>query len=106
MVEDDDAVRRFVQAVLEPAGYDVRVASGGEEALNGADADLLITDILMPDMNGRELAERIRERAPETAVLFVSGYAGKDASPEDGARFLAKPFTPSELLAQVQALLT
>ena len=77
VVEDDDAVRRFVQAVLEPAGYDVRVASGGEEALLGADADLLITDILMPGMNGRELAERIRERAPETARDVHLGLRGQ-----------------------------
>jgi CheY-like chemotaxis protein len=60
----------------------------------------------MPGMNGHELAARIRERSPDTHVLFVSGYTGKDAKLESGARFLAKPFTPSELLQEVQSLLT
>ncbi|MDA0164818.1 response regulator [Solirubrobacter ginsenosidimutans] len=106
VVEDDDSIRALMRAVLEPAGYEVRLAAGGEEALNGADADLLITDILMPGMNGRELATRITERAPETHVLFISGYTGKDTRLQDGERFLAKPFTPSALLEQVQALLT
>jgi CheY-like chemotaxis protein len=105
VVEDDDSIRALMRAVLEPAGYDVRLASGGEEALRGADADLLITDILMPGMNGRELATRITERAPDTHVLFISGYTGKDARLQEGERFLAKPFTPSALLEQVQALL-
>jgi two-component system cell cycle sensor histidine kinase/response regulator CckA len=106
VVEDDDSIRALMRAVLEPAGYRVRLASGGEEALSGADADLLITDILMPGMNGRELATRITERAPDTHVLFISGYTGKDTRLEEGERFLAKPFTPSALLEQVQALLT
>ena len=66
---------------------------------------MLITDILMPGMNGRELADRVLARAPATRVLFISGYAGEDVQLEDGARFLAKPFTPSELLEQVQSLL-
>ena len=105
VVEDDDSIRALMRAVLEPAGYEVRLAAGGEEALSGADADLLITDILMPGMNGRELATRITERAPDTHVLFISGYTGKDTRLEDGERFLAKPFTPSSLLEQVQALL-
>ena len=66
---------------------------------------MLITDILMPGMNGRELADRVLARAPATRVLFISGYAGEDVQLEDGARFLAKPFTPGELLEQVQSLL-
>ena len=84
----------------------MRVAADAQEALDGPDADLLVTDILMPGMNGRELATRILERAPGTRVIFISGYTGDDAQLEPNARFLAKPFTPSELLKQVQALLT
>ena len=78
-------------------------------ALDGSD-DLLITDMLMPGMNGRELAAEILSRAPATRVLYISGYTGEDVtrrSPlEPNARFLAKPFTPSELLLQVQEMLT
>jgi CheY-like chemotaxis protein len=59
----------------------------------------------MPGLNGRELAARILERAPATRVIFISGYTGDGAELDDRARFLAKPFTPSELLKQVQALL-
>jgi two-component system cell cycle sensor histidine kinase/response regulator CckA len=105
VVEDDDALRDLVRVVLEPAGYEVRLAADGEDALRHPDPDLLITDILMPGMNGRELADRLLARAPRTRVLFISGYAGEDVELEDGARFLAKPFTPGELLEQVRALL-
>ena len=105
VVEDDEAIRDLVRVVLEPAGYEVTLAAGGEEALRHADPDVLITDILMPGMNGRELADRVLARAPATRVLFISGYAGEDVQLEDGARFLAKPFTPGELLEQVQRLL-
>ncbi|WP_053226138.1 ATP-binding response regulator [Solirubrobacter soli] len=105
VVEDDDALRDLVRVVLEPAGYRVTLARGGEEALRRADPDLLITDILMPGMNGRELADRILARAPGTRVLFISGYAGEDVQLDAGARFLAKPFTPGELLEHVQSLL-
>jgi PAS domain S-box-containing protein len=105
VVEDDEAIRALVRGVLEASGYDVRVAAAAEEALAGPDADLLVTDILMPGMNGRELAARILERAPETRVIFISGYTGDQVELVENARFLAKPFTPSELLKQVQALL-
>jgi PAS domain S-box-containing protein len=105
VVEDDEAIRDLVRVVLEPAGYDVSLAAGGEEALRAPDPDVLITDILMPGMNGPELADRVLQRAPGTRVLFISGYAGEDVRLEDGARFLAKPFTPGELLEQVNSLL-
>ena len=105
VVEDDEAIRALVRGVLEASGYDVRVAAEAEEALAGPDADLLVTDILMPGMNGRDLAARILERAPGTRVIFISGYTGDQVELVENARFLAKPFTPSELLKQVQALL-
>jgi CheY-like chemotaxis protein len=105
VVEDDDSIRSLVRGVLEQAGYTVRVAAAAEEALAGAGADLLITDMLMPGLNGRELAERILARAPGTRVLYISGYTGDEVPLAAGARFLAKPFTPNELLEQVRALL-
>ena len=105
VVEDDAGIRALVRGVLESAGYDVRVAADADAALDGPDADLLLTDILMPGMNGRELARRILQRAPATRVIFISGYTGDDAKLEPGARFLAKPFTPSVLLTRVRELL-
>ena len=73
VVEDDEAIRALVRGVLEPAGYDVRVAAGGAGgARRGADADLLITDILMPGMNGRELADaHPRARARHARALHL-----------------------------------
>jgi PAS domain S-box-containing protein len=106
VVEDDESVRALVRGVLESAGYDVRVAAEPQEALGGPDADLLITDMLMPGMNGRELAARILERAPRTHVLYISGYTGDDLSLGEDTRFLPKPFTPSVLLEQVRMLLS
>jgi CheY-like chemotaxis protein len=105
VVDVVEALRDLVRVVLEPAGYEVTIAGGGDEALRHPDPDLLITDILMPGMNGRELADRIWARAPGTRVLFISGYAGEDVQLDEGARFLAKPFTPGELLDQVRSLL-
>jgi two-component system cell cycle sensor histidine kinase/response regulator CckA len=108
VVEDDDGVRSLVQGVLEQSGYAVQVAADPEAALRIADPsfDLLITDMLMPGMSGRELAARMLERMPSARVLYISGYTGEDitrrAPMEPGARFLAKPFTPTELLAEVR----
>ncbi|HWK26691.1 MAG TPA: response regulator [Solirubrobacter sp.] len=105
VVEDDESVRALLRGVLVSAGYDVRLAADPAEALAGPDADLVITDMLMPGMNGRELAERLLDRAPGVRVLFISGYTGEDLALDDGVRFLPKPFTPSELLEQVRAIL-
>ncbi|BDG09525.1 substrate-binding domain-containing protein [Anaeromyxobacter paludicola] len=113
VVEDDPIVRSLVSRLLRGFGYQVRTAEGGEECLarmgDGATpVDLLLTDVVMPRMNGRELYERLRERRPGLKVLFMSGYAsdviGRHGVEDDGdaVGFLQKPFTAADLAARVR----
>jgi two-component system cell cycle sensor histidine kinase/response regulator CckA len=110
LVEDDLRVRDLVAQVLESNGYEVWVADSPERALQLAASrptaiDLLLTDVVMPHMNGRALFERLREKRPRLHVLYMSGYAGdilaRNGVIDDGTSFLAKPFTSSELLYRV-----
>jgi two-component system cell cycle sensor histidine kinase/response regulator CckA len=103
LVEDEDGVRRLGRATLEGAGYAVMDAPDGEAALDllaaGVAAEVLVTDLTMPGIGGRELAARARETRPELGVVFISGYA-PDAGWLDGipgAVFLPKPFAPADL---------
>jgi len=114
IVEDDSAVREVTHRALSAGGYTVLVAGNGPEALvalDGAECvpHLVVTDVVMPGMNGRELVENIRRRYSGVRVLFVSGYAHdvmeNHGLLDDGAAFLPKPFTPSALLAKVRATL-
>ncbi|MBA4071483.1 MAG: hypothetical protein C0497_06560 [Gemmatimonas sp.] len=115
VVEDESAVRELVRTALTRAGYRVLAARDGDEALTRAAAhagriDLLLTDVVMPGLNGRELALRFRQARPNARVLFMSGFAS-DVIAEDGglvgdSELLTKPFTPAELLARVQAVLS
>ncbi|HYD51802.1 MAG TPA: ATP-binding protein, partial [Gemmatimonadaceae bacterium] len=114
LVEDEDALRRLAARVLTRRGYRVLVANGGDEALAIAAAhdgaiDLLLTDVVMPGMSGRELAERLATLRPETKLMYMSGYT-EDAIVRHGVSghetaFLQKPFTPDALLRGVQAVL-
>jgi two-component system cell cycle sensor histidine kinase/response regulator CckA len=113
LVEDEEIVRSLVQELLEGLGYGVEVAADGEEALarlaDGAAADLVITDLVMPRLGGRELARRVRDFRPGVPVLFVSGFTGDTAAvhgpPPPASAFLEKPFTAAELADKVRALL-
>jgi len=114
LVEDEDPVRELVQEMLEMAGYRVHAASSGPEALawaeNPAHAfDILVSDVVMPRMNGGELAERLRHLRPHTRVLFVSGYPDdaivRHGVRESGAPFLQKPFTYQTLTEKVREVL-
>jgi signal transduction histidine kinase/CheY-like chemotaxis protein len=113
VVEDDDEVRRLTCGVLKTAGYLVMEASGPKQALRLLDEceapHLLITDLVMPDMNGRELAECMQERQPGLKVLFLSGYAGGAATAqgmlEPGRDFLEKPYAPALLAKKVREIL-
>jgi PAS domain S-box-containing protein len=115
VVEDEQLVRDLVHRTLSRAGYTVLVAEHGEEALGVSRAnlgpiDLLVTDVVMPRMNGNELASRLSLERPGIRVLFVSGYANDvldlRGGLEAGTEYLQKPFTPSVLLDRVRELLT
>lgn len=115
LVEDEDAVRRLARDVLEAAGYTVHEAPGGEQALDlserlkDREIHLLLTDVVMGGISGRELAERLKLKRPETRVLFMSGYT-EDAIIRHGvytaqAAFIGKPFSPAALAAKVREVL-
>jgi len=114
VAEDEPAVRAFVVATLTRAGYTVRQAEDGEEALkllvsSPERIDLLISDVVMPRLGGKELSLRAREVSPGSRILFISGYIGdavaERGSAEDRIRVLRKPFGPRELLAEVRSIL-
>ena len=114
LVEDEDAVRNIVKATLEAQGYRLLVAPSGEEALDIAKVhsgpiDLLITDIVLPHMNGREVARRLHKKRPETVILYTSGYTdislNESAEPGNQIHFIGKPFTPRAIASRVRELL-
>jgi CheY-like chemotaxis protein len=114
LVEDGDALREVLQRVLEELGYSVLVARDGEEALavsaaQGGPIHILVTDVVMPNMGGRELAIELWKTRPETRVLFMSGYT-EDAILHQGLRkatvgFIGKPFRPDFLASKVREML-
>ena len=114
LVEDGEALRDVLQRVLEDFGYVVHVARDGEEALAVSDRvdgpiHLLVTDVVMPHMGGRELAVELWGRRPETRVLFMSGYT-EDSILQQGLRkpsvaFIGKPFRPEALARKVRDML-
>jgi PAS domain S-box-containing protein len=114
VVEDDAPVREVTVRALRASGYQVLVAASGREALALEPAaldglDLVVTDVVMPGLDGRTMADELRRRRPALRVLYVSGYT-EDAVIargvlSSGMGFLAKPFTPATLLARVRAVL-
>jgi CheY-like chemotaxis protein len=115
IVEDQEIVRNLAATVLEGRGYLTIGAATGPEALEllagrkPGEIDLLLTDVILPGMSGRELADRVRSEFPEIKVLFTSGYSGEVLGRrgvlEEGLEFLPKPFTPAALVDKVQAIL-
>jgi signal transduction histidine kinase len=113
LVEDEDAIRRVVRLALSRCGYRVIDFPSGEAAMGfcevaGERLDLLLTDVVMPGMNGRELAERAVGARPSLKVLYMSGYADgamEAGAVADPARFLWKPFTPTEVARAVRRAL-
>jgi hypothetical protein len=113
VVEDEEGVRKLVSAVLNNGGYTVIEAANGLAALsiyekNSHKIDLVLTDVVMPQMNGFELGLKIAEKNPDLQVLYMSGYRDSpiDSAPgEPPKAFLNKPFTPDILLAKVREAL-
>ena len=114
MVEDDDDVRLFAADGLRELGYEVLQASGGEEALatlraQASRIELLLTDVVMPGMTGRELVERASAAHPAIKVLYMSGYPGEVITEggrvQEGVMLLSKPFTLQALAARVEEML-
>jgi two-component system cell cycle sensor histidine kinase/response regulator CckA len=112
LVEDNDAVRRPVARLLSDFGYDVVAADGPEEALRlaaGRRLDLLVTDVVMPTMNGRQLAERLLADRSDLKVLYMSGYTDDAVIArgviEPGTAFLQKPFGADRLAQKIRELL-
>jgi DNA-binding NtrC family response regulator len=110
VVDDDESVRRITTEILRKGGYTVLQAAGGTEALSvswnhDGGLDLLLTDIVLPGMNGVQLASRIADQRPGIAVIFMSGRPEVDAVrfgvQAPGYPFLPKPFGVEELLAIV-----
>jgi PAS domain S-box-containing protein len=114
LVEDEAVVRRLVAEILETGGYTVLQAGDGPSALellrrnNGA-VDLLLTDVVMPGMSGREVAQAVTSTRPGTQVLYMSGYTGSVIDHhgilEQGVAFLQKPFTADDLMRSIRILL-
>jgi PAS domain S-box-containing protein len=111
LVEDEPDVRELTQMVLSECGYRVIEALTPEDAErlagnNGAEIHLLLTDVVMPGMSGRELAKRLTGRYPNLRVLYMSGYTynviAQDGTLEEGISFLQKPFTPQVLTQKVR----
>jgi two-component system cell cycle sensor histidine kinase/response regulator CckA len=114
LADDEVGIRRLARSVLSDQGCVVLDAENGEEALrlcrqHPGKIDLLVTDVVMPVMGGRELAENASAIRPGIRVLFMSGYTGsafaRHGMPSDGEPFLSKPFTPRMLAEKVRAVL-
>jgi PAS domain S-box-containing protein len=114
VVEDDEGVRDLVRVMLEANGYEVLTVEDADEAARvcserAGGVDLLLTDVMMPDVNGRVLAERLGALSPSMRILFMSGYSDEAVHRHgllgDSAAFLEKPFTERTLAAKVREVL-
>jgi two-component system cell cycle sensor histidine kinase/response regulator CckA len=114
LVEDEDAVRLFGSRALRNKGYKVVEAKSGEAALEvlanfGGTIDLMITDIVMPQMDGTQLIRHVREKRPDLKVICISGYAEesfrKRLDTVEGIHFLPKPFSLDQLAATVKEVM-
>jgi CheY-like chemotaxis protein len=114
LVEDEETVREMTASILRECGYNVLEAAHGMEALDivgtcECDISLLITDVIMPGMNGREVVDRLRVELPHLGVLYISGYT-EEAVAQHGvlspdAAFMSKPFSPATLTSKVREIL-
>ncbi len=112
LAEDDDDMRRFLVKALEKAGYDVISFGDGVQAyerLKEEPFSLLLTDIVMPEMDGIELARRASELDPDLKIMFITGFAAVALNPENkapkDAKILSKPFHLRDLVDEVERLI-
>ena len=112
LAEDDDDMRRFLVKALENAGYQVSSYDNGLSAYNRLREEpfeLLLTDIVMPEMDGIELARKATELDPDIKVMFITGFAAVALNPDSqapkDAKVLSKPFHLRDLVTEVQKLL-
>ncbi|HEX2166116.1 MAG TPA: PAS domain S-box protein, partial [Longimicrobiales bacterium] len=115
LVEDEKSVRDLARRILERRGYNVIAASDGSEALEHVEREeqhihLLLTDVIMPGLNGQDVAQRVRALRPDIRVLFMSGYNEEAVLRHGvlatGTGFIEKPFSPSKLLERVRGILS
>jgi CheY-like chemotaxis protein len=112
-VEDETPLRKLISQVLKGAGHTVLEAASGDEAFvlqarHSGPIDLLLTDVIMPGMNGPELVAKVGDRRPAMSVVFMSGYDNElvdRKSLETAASFLPKPFSPRALLDRIDKVL-
>lgn len=108
LAEDDEAMRTYLARALQNAGYEVSAADRGTHALELLESehfDLLLSDIVMPEMDGIELAQRCNEVSPRTKVMFITGFAAvtlRASREAPQARVLSKPFHLRDLVLEVQ----
>ncbi len=111
VVEDDPSMRRMAERILRRAGYEAATSPGGRDALRkleeGEHFDLLLTDVVMPEMSGTELAGRAAALYPDLRILLMSGYVDRPGvgPVEDDAELLEKPFRAEDLLGKVREVL-
>jgi two-component system cell cycle response regulator CpdR len=111
LAEDDDSLRGFLARALERAGFEVRACADGEEAaaVLDQDWDLLLTDIVMPGMDGIEVARLAAARNPSLRIMFITGFAAValaagDSAPA-GAKVLSKPIHLREIVSEVERMM-
>lgn len=108
LAEDEEAMRTYLARALENAGYEVVAVDRGTKALPCLEAerfDLLLSDIVMPEMDGIELAQRCAEVSPQTKVMFITGFAAvtlKASREQPQAKVLSKPFHLRDLVLEVE----
>ncbi|MBI5558187.1 MAG: response regulator [Deltaproteobacteria bacterium] len=114
VIDDDAEILKLIEAILASAGYQVESALSGRKALEIAEiadgnVDLLLTDVVMPEMNGEELALVFKQAYPRTKVIFMSAYLRPAAARFEEyygkTDFILKPFTPEKLIGQVKRAL-
>ena len=109
VVEDHEAVRRMMSVTLERAGYKVETAATGDEALalvrGGRLFDIVVADMVMPGMNGRQVADAVRQLSPSTEIIFVSGYVDDPTTSSSFVNFVPKPVLPATLASKIREVL-